>query len=103
MERDRYFTQEEANDLIPELEARFARIPQMRVQLRAAYGVLERHGESPSTETLARADGPAELRRFANALDCHGVLAFKEWSQGRFLKGSEKFVNVFGPFIPPRS
>jgi hypothetical protein len=63
MGHSRYFTVEEANALIPDLEQRFSRILQMRAQMRAAYHTLEEHDESPTPETLAREDGPQELRQ----------------------------------------
>lgn len=62
MEVKRYFTIEEANAMIPELEGRFGRILQMRARLRGLYQTLERHGESPSPENLTRMDGSQEVR-----------------------------------------
>jgi hypothetical protein len=59
----RYFSLEEANALVPELELRFTRVMQLRRQLRDAYGELTRAGEPPSVESLARSDGPPELKR----------------------------------------
>ncbi len=59
----RHFSVEEANALIPGLEIRFAKVIQLRAQLRVAYEELERLGEPPDTETRARSDGAPELRR----------------------------------------
>lgn len=61
MTNPRYFTVDEANALIPELQQRFGRILQMRSQLRATYTRLEELGEAPSPETLMRTEGPHEL------------------------------------------
>jgi hypothetical protein len=63
MEAKRYFSVEEANALIPGLELRFAKVMQLRVQLRTTYEELEHLGEPPDAETIARSDGTAELRR----------------------------------------
>ena len=62
MGTSRYFSLEEANAMIPDLEQRFSRILQMRAQMRSAYHTLEQHGESPTPESLTRQDGPQELR-----------------------------------------
>jgi hypothetical protein len=59
----RYFTVDEANALIPELESRFGAVMQMRSQLRVAYGELERDGEPPTAESLRRSDGSPERIR----------------------------------------
>jgi len=59
MERGRYFSVDEANALIPELESRFGAVLRLRSQLRAAYQELERDGEPPTAETLQRTDGGA--------------------------------------------
>jgi hypothetical protein len=59
----RHFSVEEANALIPGLEIRFGKVMQLRAQLRVAYEELERLGEPPDDETLARNDGGPELRR----------------------------------------
>jgi hypothetical protein len=42
----RYFTVEEANELVPELEHRFGKVMQLRAQLRTTYEDLERRGVS---------------------------------------------------------
>lgn len=42
----RYFTVEEANELLPELEHRFGKVMQLRAQLRATYEELEKRGVS---------------------------------------------------------
>ena len=62
MEKPR-FSVDEANALIPALEVRFGKVMQLRAQLRTGYEVLEGLGETPNTDTLARKDGPPELRR----------------------------------------
>jgi hypothetical protein len=59
----RYFTVDEANALIPELESRFGVVMQMRSQLRIAYGELERDGEPPTADSLQRSDGSPERIR----------------------------------------
>jgi hypothetical protein len=58
-----YFSVEEANSLIPLLEARFGMVMQLRAQLRAAYKELEDHGEAPTAESISEADGPPQLVR----------------------------------------
>lgn len=59
----RLFTLDEANAIIPELEIRFAKVMQLRAQLRVSFQELEKLGEPPSEETLTRSDGtPALLR-----------------------------------------
>ena len=63
MEDKRHFSVEEANALIPGLEIRFAKVMQLRAQLRAAYEELERVGEPPDAETMSRSDGTPEVRR----------------------------------------
>ncbi len=60
--QDRFFTIEEANAMIPQLQVRFGRILQMRTQLRSAHHALEQFGEPPSPESLRRQDGSPELR-----------------------------------------
>jgi hypothetical protein len=59
----RYFSIDEANALIPALEVHFAKVMQMRAQLRTVYEELDKMGETPSAESMARSDGPPELRR----------------------------------------
>jgi hypothetical protein len=59
----RHFSVAEANSLIPALEARFGEIMQLRGQLRATQEELERLGEPPTAETLARTDGALPLVR----------------------------------------
>jgi hypothetical protein len=59
----RYFTVDEANALIPELESRFGAVMQMRSQLRIAYAELERDGEPPTADSLQRRDGSPERVR----------------------------------------
>ena len=56
------FTVDEANALLPQLEARFGTVMQLRSQLREAYETLESLGETPTADSLERSDGPAELR-----------------------------------------
>lgn len=46
----RYFTVEEVNQLVPELEAIFARVMQLRAQLKGIYKRLEAVGFAPSGE-----------------------------------------------------
>jgi hypothetical protein len=60
---DKHFTVEEANALVPELETRFSTVMQLRSQLREAYEVLERLGETPTSESLQRTDGGPEVIR----------------------------------------
>ncbi len=60
----RYFTVDEANALIPELEHRFQRVMQLRARLRDAYERLEQLGEPPTADSLRRVGGPPELERF---------------------------------------
>ncbi|HEY7957473.1 MAG TPA: DUF2203 domain-containing protein [Polyangia bacterium] len=59
----RYFTVDEANALIPELEVRFAKVLQLRAQLRVSFQELEKLGEPPSEETLTRSSGTPALIR----------------------------------------
>jgi hypothetical protein len=56
----RHFSVDEANALIPSLELRFAKVMQLRAQLRIAYQELEAFGESPSMEALALPPPPSE-------------------------------------------
>jgi hypothetical protein len=63
MDDKRHFTVDEANALIPGLEIHFAKVMQLRAQLRSAYEELEKHGETPDAETMARSDGSLEVRR----------------------------------------
>lgn len=58
----RYFTVEEANSLIPELELRFSKVMQLRVGLRAAYERLAELGEPPTAESLERSGGSPALK-----------------------------------------
>ncbi len=62
MPENRYFTVEEANEMIPSLTERFGRILQMRAQVRTLHRTLEQFGETPSPETLEQRDGPQEVR-----------------------------------------
>jgi hypothetical protein len=62
-EAKRYFTVEEANALVPLLEARFGIVMQLRAQLRAAYRELEQLGEQPTAESLGSTDGDPALVR----------------------------------------
>jgi hypothetical protein len=59
----RYFSVDEANALIPVLEVRFGKVMQLRAQLRTAYHELEKLGEPPTADSLARSDGTPELLR----------------------------------------
>jgi hypothetical protein len=59
----RYFSVEEANALVPALEAKLALVMQLRAQLRAGYQELEALGEPPSAESLARTDGDPQVVR----------------------------------------
>lgn len=58
----RYFTVEEANRLVPQLEAAFQRMLALRVQLRSAGKLLEELGEPTDRAGLERADGTPEAR-----------------------------------------
>jgi hypothetical protein len=57
----RIFTVAEANALVPALEARFAKVMQLRAQLRANHTELEKAGEPPTADSLQRRDGTPEL------------------------------------------
>jgi hypothetical protein len=59
----RLFSVDEANTLIPGLEVRFGKVMRLRAQLRGAYEELERMGETPDADSLARGDGTPEVRR----------------------------------------
>ena len=59
----RIFTVAEANALVPALEARFAKVMQLRAQLRANHTELEKAGEPPTAESLQRQEGAPELRK----------------------------------------
>ena len=61
MEDKKYFSVDEANALIPGLELRFAKVMQLRAQLRANHTELEKAGEPPTAESLQRQDGAPEL------------------------------------------
>jgi hypothetical protein len=50
----RYFTVEEANELVPELEHRFGKVMQLRTQLRSTYEELERRGVAPDLSDAER-------------------------------------------------
>ena len=63
MDDKRYFSVDEANELIPELELRFSKVMQLRAQLRVSYQELEKQGESPTAQTLERTDGEPEQVR----------------------------------------
>ncbi len=62
MSDKRYFTVAEANALVPQLERRFTQVMQLRVMLRSCYEQLEKLGEPPDEESLARTTGPAPLQ-----------------------------------------
>jgi hypothetical protein len=57
----RIFTVAEANALVPALETRFAKVMQLRAQLRANHNELEKLGEPPTAESLQRSGGKPEL------------------------------------------
>jgi hypothetical protein len=59
----RIFTVAEANALVPALEARFAKVMQLRAQLRHTHGELEKAGETPTADSLQRQDGPPEVQK----------------------------------------
>jgi hypothetical protein len=63
MEEKRYFTVDEANALIPELELRFGKVMLLRSQLRRAYHELEALGETPTPDSIVRTDGPPDRLR----------------------------------------
>lgn len=57
----RYFTVDEANELVPWLEACFARILQLRSQMRSLYGALEAMGDRPDPQlVLSGASAPGD-------------------------------------------
>jgi hypothetical protein len=60
MTKQRYFTVDEANDLVPALESAFGRIMWLRVQLRKAGADLEKLGEATDHDSLQRTEGPPE-------------------------------------------
>ena len=57
----RYFTLEQANDMLPTLEVRFTQVMQLRAQLRTVYQQLEEAGESPTPDSLMRRDGDPHI------------------------------------------
>jgi len=59
----RHFSVDEANALIPGLEIRFARVMQLRAQMKSGYDELQQLGETPSAETLSLSSGSPELTR----------------------------------------
>jgi hypothetical protein len=63
MEEKRYFTVDEANALVPELELRFGKVMHLRSQLRRAYHELEAQGETPTADSIVRTDGPPDRVR----------------------------------------
>lgn len=62
MSDKRYFTVAEANALVPVLERRFTQVMQLRVMLRNAYEALDKLGEPPDEESLARTGGEPQLQ-----------------------------------------
>jgi len=62
MSERRYYTLDEANAMVQWLEQCFARILQLRSQMRAMYSTLEGLGHRPDPENLARSDGSEEVR-----------------------------------------
>jgi hypothetical protein len=61
MSEHRYYTVDEANAVVPWLEQCFARILQLRSQMRALYSTLEGLGHRPDPENLERKDGSDEV------------------------------------------
>ncbi len=57
----RYFTVDEANELVPRLEAIFRRVLGLRAQLRSTAGTLSSLGEPLTEESVLREDGTPEL------------------------------------------
>lgn len=60
MSERRYYTLGEANAMVPWLEQCFARILQLRSQLRALYAKLEQLGQRPELENLLLGDEPMD-------------------------------------------
>lgn len=58
----RYFTLDEANALLPWLEACFAKIMQLRGQLRGLYTTLDALGHRPDAQNLASSTGSDEVQ-----------------------------------------
>ncbi len=74
----RYFTLTEANQMIPQLEARFRRMLQLHVQIRETYARLTESGYAPEEENFSlQPEGApveitqnlAELRALIDALN----------------------------------
>jgi hypothetical protein len=63
MHDKRIFTVEEANSLIPCLEVHFAKVIQLRGQVRATCEELAQAGCPPTEEALARTDHPPAVQR----------------------------------------
>jgi hypothetical protein len=49
----RYFTLEQANEMVPRLEAAFGRMMQMRAQLKRVYLELQHHGFAPDDDSFS--------------------------------------------------
>jgi hypothetical protein len=62
MNRRRFFTLVEANSMVPWLKQSFARILQLRSQLRGHQQSLEQQGYSPEDPQRSGAAGPPEIR-----------------------------------------
>lgn len=58
----RYFTLDEANALLPWLEESFAKIMQLRGQLRGLYTTLSSLGHRPDSENLGQSGGSPEVQ-----------------------------------------
>jgi hypothetical protein len=59
----RYFTVEQANQLIPQLELRFGKVLQFRSQLRTTQEELEKLGEPPTVHSIRKTEGAPVLIR----------------------------------------
>lgn len=57
MDDRRYYTVDEANEMVPWLEACFARILQLRSQMRSLYGALEEMGDRPEPQAVLAVTG----------------------------------------------
>jgi hypothetical protein len=57
MSERQYYTLDEANAMVPWLEQCFARILQLRSQMRGLYSTLESLGQRPDPDSLLRSSG----------------------------------------------
>src|SRR5665213_964538 len=63
MSDKRYFSIEEANELVPLLETHFGKVMHLRVQLSDLYSELEQMGYAPDPDLLAVTNAPELPRR----------------------------------------